>query len=176
MSTSSRGKTLSYNYKPAAVGDGRDAIRAAVVRARRRDIWHLARATAVVSRTTRWPCNSFRLVPWIHTGQFLRQHRPHQWKDPLPPRETTERHRSRMSVVNEDFLDCAMVSSGVTVVVASVQEHSARVVRHLPHPNSMSLPIVLPHLLLHTLLTSSDHAIAAFQIQASIDFWQSAPP
>ena len=64
-----------------------------------------------------------------------------------------------MSVVNEDFLDCAMVSSGVTVVVASVQEHSARVVRHLPHPNSMSLPIVSPHLLLHKLLTSPDHGV-----------------
>ena len=48
------------------------------------------------------------------------------------------------------------------------------VVRHLPHPNSMSLPIASPHLLLHK--TSSDHAMAAFQIQASVDFWQSAPP
>ena len=35
---------------------------------------------------------------------------------------------------------------------------------------------VFLHLLLHTLLTSSDHAMAAFQIQASVDFWQSAPP
>ena len=93
-----------------------------------------------------------------------------------PPRETTERHRSRMSVVNEDFLDCAMVSSGVTAVVASVQEHSARVVRHLTHPNSMFLPIVSPHLLLHKLLTSSDYAMAAFQIQASVDFSHSATP
>ena len=75
-----------------------------------------------------------------------------------------------MSVVNEDSLDCAMVSSGVTVVVASVQEHSARVVPHRLHPNSMSLPIASPHLLLHKLLTSSDHAMAAFQILASVEF------
>ena len=81
-----------------------------------------------------------------------------------------------MSVVSEDFLDCAMVSSGVTVVVASVQEHSARDVRHHLHPNALSLPIASPHLLLHKLLTSSDHAMVAFQIQAAVDFWQSEPP
>ena len=47
---------------------------------------------------------------------------------------------------------CAMASSASTVVVASMQEHSAQGVRHRLHPNSMSLPIASPHLLLNNLL------------------------
>jgi len=65
-----------------------------------------------------------------------------------------------MFVAKEDFSDCAMASVGVTVVVASTQEHSARVVPHLPHPNSMFLPAASQDLPLEMWQTSFDLSMA----------------